>query len=643
MAGYKNSLLRLKPDCLITFDGDTVFDANGYLAHPNIPDTSGQNNHAFIHAVPEPIKSYAMGTRSLVPREDGMDQFSMTFGTQSYLGARVSTFPYPSSKLEIFHSDTLRCEDEFTVSFLFQKTDRDSFISGARYNPVTNKYVTTSGVYNALSRTIFQKGDDIWMRWRREGSWASYDYLDFKFPGPVTSGDYTYRFDLQNGGGRNIITTGNYTDRQIHIVMTRRKEKIGTALFQTTDSVYIDGILYYKRVGTPTSEPYTALNTSSIFIGGNQQAFSYDSLNDRQTTPLMVDNFAVFSNKCLTEDEVSWLYKKIYDYDTYTKRWDPQLYIQMAESTINSFTDPNNVSHTGYIDVNKRNATLTYVGNKSQVQLGVVGPERLIYNKAIKFQANGMAKIITNYSSPVLSSTSEWTLDFFVSFVSSTRGVIFSALSDVWPFKGILIEANVGNDRVQDGSIQVSLEDGLFVSTNTIDAFGNRVRYNDGKFHHISVVRRNSRLELWVDGVLQEDKQGNTGEVNANFGQIYLMGTMPDNLSVTGSMCQLTFFPMSLSPANIKSRSYFFTRTVVEGYVTLKGIPHAATVRCFERTSGKFITQGIADPNTGWYQIDVWSQNYIDVMFFDLKNPGVRPRALGPYLAYEYTDIDDLP
>lgn len=118
---------------------------------------------------------------------------------------------------------------------------------------------------------------------------------------------------------------------------------------------------------------------------------------------------------------------------------------------------------------------------------------------------------------------------------------------------------------------------------------------------------------------------------------------MPDQLSVNGSLCQIAFFTYALSPANIRSRSYFFTRTVVEGYVTLRGVPHAATVRCYERSTGEFVTEGTADGLTGWYKIDVWTENYMDVIFFDINNPSVRPRSLGPYLAYEYTDIDDLP
>lgn len=642
MAGYKNSLYSLKPDCFITYDGDTLFDANGYIRTPNIPDISGNGNDAYVLAVSDEIKSYALGSYPLCERENGIDQYSMSFGSRGYLGAVVpsNVFPYPASMTEIFHSDTLRCEDEFTFSIIFKKTDRDTWFRTAKYNQATGKYATAQSYYKSISRTIFQKGNDVWLRWRGEGSYM-YDFLDFKFPGTVTSGDYTFRYDFQNPQPYNILTTSNYTNRAIHIVMTRQKLKVGTSLFQTVDRVYIDGIKYFERKSQVTNEPSTALNTSSIFIGGNQSVFNVETLDDRQTTPLMVDNFAVWNNKCLTDDQVSWLYKKIYDYPNMTRNWDPQLYIQMNESSLNI----NSPTQSGTISVNKNNATFTYVGLGSQLVPGQPGPKRLIYTPAMFYKANAMARVTSSSgTSPVLtvSSNQDWTLEFFVSFTSASRGVIFSALTDIWPYKGILVEANVNNDIEMAGSIQAQLEDGLTLSTNTIDAFGNSVKYNDGEFHHIVLIRRSSNFEFWVDGVLQGSRYGNNGTISNNYGQIFMMGSMPDNQSVTGGLCQLAFFTYAMQPSNIRARSYFYTRTVVEGYVTLRGVPHAATIRCYERSTGEFVTEGKADPLTGWYKLDVWTENYMDVIFFDINNPSVRPRALGPYLAYEYTDIDDL-
>lgn len=645
MAGYKESLLKLKPDCFITFDGDTLFDSNGYLRQPHIPDVSNNENHALVHAVSDEIKSYAMGIPSLVDRENGMDQYAFAFASRGNTGEYSDDFPYPPSKLEIFHSSTLKCEDEFTFSFIFQKTDRDSWFRSAEYNYVTGKYQTRPGLTKSLSRTIFQKGSDVWMRWRCDGGWYQYDHFDFKFPGPAVSSDYTFRFSLHSQNYTNILNTSNYTQRQIHVVMTRRKLKVGSSLYQTIDSVYLDGIKYFERKSQITNEPSTALNTASIFIGGTQDPYDYVNLNDRQTTPLYIDNFAVFNNRCLTDDEVSWLYKKMYSFTKYTKRWDPQLFIEFAESTLR----PNVEQQTGVIATNKNNATLTYIGQSgTQIIPGVEGPKRLIYTPAMRFQSSGMARIASasnNYTSPVLtvSNNQDYTLELFVAFTSNKKGVIFSAQTDTWPYKGILIEANVSNQVEKRGSIQVSLEDGLFLNSNNIDAFGNDVLYNDGQFHHISVIRRNSNFELWIDGVLHGSRVGNNGSINDRFGQIYLMNSMPENNEVTGALTNLAFFTYAMQPSNIRSRSYFFTRTVVEGFVTLRGVPHPATVRCFERTTGQFVAEDTADPNTGWYQIDVWTENYMDVMFFDLKNPQVRPRALGPYLAYEYTDIDTLP
>jgi hypothetical protein len=64
MAGYQNSLYSLKPDCFITFDGDTLFDNQGYLRTPNIPDVSGNENNAYILATSNAITIIIFFTES---------------------------------------------------------------------------------------------------------------------------------------------------------------------------------------------------------------------------------------------------------------------------------------------------------------------------------------------------------------------------------------------------------------------------------------------------------------------------------------------------------------------------------------------------------------------------------------------------
>lgn len=620
MAGYKKSLMSYKPSCLLTFDGESFHDGDGYLRYPYIHDETGNENHGYVITSNAPVKSYALGSGSLVDRESGYDQFSIQFAPRSH--DTKMPFPYDRTVVEIMHSESIKMRDEFTIMFLFKKDNRDGFFAGAQYNPDKNIYETTNYTYKDFKRTIFRKGVLVGL------DWESYYYsgiqkLRFIFP------DHNYEWQVPS----------EFYGRTYHIAMTRKKNKIGTSLYQTVDTVYMDGRIIYTKTSNITSETSTAFSTSSIFLGGNADAVNYFTLNDRQTSPLWIDNFTVFSELCLDANQIANLYKKCFYYKTYTRRQAPILYAMFDDPEIN----PSLTSHSGRLEMGT--GTLTYFGTPSQLKTGVDGPIRLMGDVATQFKSGGMARIVNSssqYLNPAINSSGDWTLEFFARFNTSTRGVLLSAQTDYEPYKGILIEANMLDEVETVGAIQVKLESGITLGTRNIDSQGNLIRYNDDKFHLYTVIRRGTQIELWIDGTLIDTRYGNSGNMINSFGTIYLFGMMPNKNHVDGAINHLAYYQYAMQDQMIKAKSFFYTRMKIKGNITLQGSPHQATLRIMNHSTGEVVTEGQSNQNTGNYEIDIYTDQFVDVLVFDKKDPNVRYRAFGPLLAGEYTDIDDI-
>jgi hypothetical protein len=627
MAGYKMTALRYKPTCCITFDGESNYDYQGYLRVPQVYDSSGFDNHGVMLATNQVVKPYG-ATTSLLPRESGYDQYSMCFSPRGH--DTNMSFPYDAARVEVFSSNSIDLETDFTISFLFNKKENDGWFQNAIYDPVTNTYKPSpSSTGKTIRRTIFQKGLQVGLVW--VNPWASPDYLEVSFP----TGTQNIAINGANADVNTNRVFRNFYDRTFHITMTCKVNKIGTNLFQIVEELWVDGIIILSRKGNVTSNPSLNPNTASFMIGGNNSTFDPFYCNDRQTSPLFIDNFLVY-DRCLSNDEIASLYKKVFDYDVYTKRWYPLLYAQMGGENLN----PNQTANNGVLDVNpSNNCVLTYFGNQTQVK-NEVGPKRLINESAIEFKDLGMARISNTYTSPVINSSGDYTLEFFAKFSSTERGVIFSAQTDYFPYKGILVEGNVFADQHQVGSLQVTLEDGIYINTKGLNPDGSYIQYNDGEFHHYVVIRRGNKFEFWIDGYLIETKYGNAGNMITSFGSIYLMGMMPEKQYIYGSMCQLAYYDYAMQEHNIRAKAFFFTRVRMKGRVTLQGVPHGATIRIMDHTTGKFLTEGMCDGSTGLYDIDVYTDHYIDIMVFDKFNPNVRYRAFGPDRAEEFTDID---
>lgn len=637
MAGYIKTALRFKPTCFLTFDGESFYDTSGHLNYPYFDDVSGTENYGYMVTVGTPEKPYK-ADGSLVPRQSGYDMKSINFAPDGYQPSRP--FPYESARIEVFHSNSLGMEDEFTISFMFNKLNNDNFFASQKYDGAGD-YTTPIGYNKTFLRTIFQKGNKVGLNWRHNASAAN--SLIFQFPDKA----YTYTIETSASQSNDQISRAfaNFYNRTFHIVMQRKKIPVGTALFKTANIIYVDGVRILYEESSTTSTPTTALTTSSIFIGGNAGVFNPELCEDRQTSQIKIDNFIIYNNKCLTSDEVMQIYKKVFNYDEMVKRWYPLVYAPLDEDI-----NPNINMNTGVLSVSPSSTALQHFGTSAYLTPRVEGSLRLMGATSMQYKNGGMSRIINTNSvlSTVVNPTLDWTVQFFASFGNSNRGVLFAMQNDYYPFKGLVIEANTFNGEHQEGSIQVTIEDNIYVNTIAVEPNGTLVKYNDDKIRLYTICRRDNQLEFWLDGTLIASRYANGGSmlrdttynVASSDNTIYLMSKNPDNNYVSGRMQQFVMYNIALQEHIIRGLSFFFTRMRLNGIITLQGSPHSATLRFSDHTTGTFIVEGQSNINDGKYDIDIYSDSYLDLMVFDKYDPNVRYRAFGPLIADEYTDID---
>lgn len=638
MAGYIKTALRFKPTCFLTFDGESFYDTSGYLNYPHFDDVSNNNNFGFMVTTGAPFKPYKADA-SLVPRQAGYDMKAITFSPDGYTPTRP--FPYESARIEVFHTTTLGMEDEFTISFLFNKRDNDSFFASQRYNGAGD-YTQPSGWNKTFLRTIFQKGNKVGMFWRHVA--GNQNQLIFQFP------DKSYSFNIEGSSAQSNDQANrafaNFYNRTFHIVIQRKKIPVGTTLWKTVNIIYVDGVKFLYEESNVTSNPSTALTTSSIFIGGNAGVFDPELCEDRQTSPITIDNFLVYNNQCLTEDQVAQIYKKAFPFVNMIQRWYPLVYAQLDDEP-----NPNINMNTGTLTVRPSTAiALQHFGTSVNLIPKSDGSLRLMGLTAMGYRNGGMSRIVNTASSlsTVVNPSQDWTVQFFASFGSSKRGILFAMQNDYYPFKGLVIEANAFNDEETEGAIQVKLENGVFLNTIALEPNGQPIKYNDDKMRMYTVCRRGNQFEFWLDGTLVASGFANGGSMlydttynaSSSDNTIYLMSKNPNNNFVVGKMQQLSIYNIAMQPHLIRGISFFFTRMRLNGVVTLQQSPHSATLRFSDHTTGAFVVEGQSSGNDGEYDIDVYSDSYLDLMVFDKTDPNVRYRAFGPIIADEYTDID---
>lgn len=616
MAGYKQTIKNLSPKIFLTFDSDSTFDpVSGYNTFNNvIIDESGNGNDGLIITTSQPIKPYAMGAFGLVGQETYADQYSMTFCPRGF--DTNAAFPYEKVMVIVPDNNSIQIPYDFTISFLFNKSSHED-IRSYTYNTTTGQYYydTSSAAYaKSYFRQIFRKGLQVGMTVNYP--YYSTSYCQFTFPSIAL----------------NWNLPSDFHDRTHHIVMTNKVNDLGGGQHTSTVCVFVDGYMIATNTTNPSYASTNSANTSEYQLGGTNDPVNYNYCNDRQTCALTIDQFVVF-DFALNTNQVGDLIKKLDTYTNFLLLSKPALYWPMSD--ISTFT--NSVTNLG----TTTSYPATYVGTGTQITKSRPGPDRLMLEPSVKFTNGGMLSCLTNTNGAVpFNPSDDYTVEFWVNYETSTPGVIFSCQSNFYPFKGLLVEVNTNNGSQQTGMIEVSVNEVTRIITPSTGLNGDALYWNDGKWHHICVIRRSTTLEFWIDATLIGKIPVPTGALLDNAGSIYMMGMGPGHLEVGGYLSQIALYTTALQHQQIQARSNYFTKYLLIGSVTLQGVPHKALIRVFEHSSGRLLTTGMSDPSTGHYVINCYTENLIDVMILDMTNSNVRPRTLGPCLPNLYSDLN---
>lgn len=619
MAGYKQSVKNLTPKVFLTFDQDTDFNrGTGYLTAINLYDESGNGNNGVIDSDTTQPQSYAMGTVSLVGTEINSQQSSFTFAPLEYNSA--ATFPLQKTLIEIPSSVSNQVPNDFTVMFLLKKKQSSrNLMDSIKWDYTTSQYAGSKPGGYSYNRTIFRKGLQIGMQINMP--WGNQESLQFNFPGYLTTVNIS------------SLPTSFYNNTH-HITMSHKVIQLGFGVYQSKYTVYYDGITIVSYTGPASNIANTALNTTSWQLGGNLDTSDPDYLNDRTTTTTIIDQFTIF-DYALTSNQVMDCFKKTGDYYTLIKRSAPGLYIPFDDKEAT-------VGTTMRVDEGlPSNATANYsartpfTGRQTPTTTKIGGDLGVTFN-------NGMSYINTQngYSpTPVINSSGDFTLEFWCQFQNLQRSVIFSCQGIIYPFAGLLIEANVRDGDEHEGSIQVSLNQNTYLCTPEFDVSGNRMSYADNVYRHYGIIRRGTTLELWIDGVLSVSIPVFSTTLVSDTGQLYLMGMAPGQLMTNGSLCHLVFYPTrALGGYELQGRAYFTVAMLLKGKITLQGVPYPGTVRIFDHNTGVLMYEYKAGAD-GLYSFNVYSNNYLDVMFFSSTDMNVRYQTVGPILATQYADV----
>lgn len=616
MAGYKQSVKNFNPVCFLTFDGSSIYNrGSGEIAVAHIPDESNNNHYGILQTNSGSRKSYSMGTTGLVNREKNADQASFTFAIRGY--DTLSSFPYEKTLIEVLHTEKLKFNKDFTFMFMMRKYTDDSEFRAKKYDYTSESYFIPQYYNNRqITRQLFRKGSTIDMSIIYKVSLPT--VLQVKYPG------YIGEFNIPS----------DFHDKTYHVTMTHRVISVGSNLYRHERKVYLDGIEFLNNLSSIQTSINSAENTAPLEIGGNRDVSDPDYLNDRQTSPIVFDQFAVF-DKALDADEIINLFKKVDSYVEFVKSGKPKLYMTLDDSPLNPSL---NVALAAPVSTTNK---ATYSDSDPFIVRKANLTNRTMGESGANFQ-RGMVKYVSEsiqYHSPVINASNDFTMSFWLSFTSSDRGVVVSCQSNMYPYKGILFEVNQLERSYKKGMLQVSLGDGIYLNPPLKTSNGVEVDYSDGVMRYYTIRRIGTDLELWIDGVRVSTLGVFSNQLIPDFGQMYIMGMAPGLLNVSGTFGHLEFYDRALTQPEIRARSYFHVVMLVKGRITVQGIPHRATIRVYDHYTGDLIKEGFSD-SEGFYTMNVYSNNLLNIVYFDKFDNNIKSRIYGPLIAHEYADVE---
>lgn len=559
MSGYKAQVIN--DDCcsLWSFDGDLFDPVTRRLLVPEgepriIMDEIDNLNPAILHSDHEVYLGYRLGLPSMVVHEQ-TDQHSCAFG---YYG-RMPDHPsqYPKAYLEIPHTTTYMFPrlGSFSIEFIIKK-DYDNYGCGI-IRPVMKK----AGVF------------------------------DIRFNFPCYG---TILLEVFHPGGSTSINTSflgqNLLGRTFHFCLVWSVVEIGANVYRGTARSYINARVATEQVYTYYDTfPNTNIVTP-IEIGG--VGGSANLSNDRNTSPLILDQIAVY-DKAITQDQVANHYSKIFPYVEMLKN--------DFATNIWEFSDVDSLS----------NFTITpLVGNLSGEYIGVrsqnfirqqPGPSTIPVSTSASFMGGGHAFFsnVNAWNAPIpINISGDYSYEWWFRTSEPSRCVLLSAQQYRYPFNGLLVQLNMRDHNFFSGALQFSeCESDPVLNSRVLNDNGNRFNFNDGKWHHIAIVRAAQRVQLWLDGIKHSEVVTPPKNVGAP-GQITLMNMMPGRLKCDGFVCDFAIYPFALQEHQIKARVTYSTVYKIRGIVTLMGVPFQATLRFYKTYTGELVQEIQSDPES---------------------------------------------
>lgn len=605
MSGFKQANLDLHPKLFLTFDGD-AFDPITFdlLGTPRrIIDESGEGNNAIFQADSTVLLGHRLGMLSLVELEPS-DQYGISFG---YYGAQPA---HPSvwakTYLEVPHSASFQFPDlgSYTISLMYQKAAEDSAFRAYPGMSAGN-----------LVRPMINKGTAFKMSYI--DNVAAQDQIQIVHP----AGTMNFSIPLASA----------FLQTQNHIVFVWEVKPAVSSTYFGTAKLYINGTLVATQ-GYPFFDTYPNTNVASpIFVAGTTDTPG-TNFNDRTTVNTIYDQIAIF-DKALTDDEVGRLFKKTRTYERLVQASSPTHYwaFDDAESTTSTTITPLVGTVSG-----------EYYGGIAKVLRRRTGPPNIPGAVSTYFQNGGCAAVHRTSAgyTPLFNPAGDYTIDFWFTCSSSDRGVILSMQTDIAPYTGMLLQVNRRNDVFSNGSLQFNVTEDYFVTSKTVSDLGTTpLYYNDGNWHHCALIRRNSMIEMWLDGILHSTISVPTGAMpSIGPGQLYLMAMMPGKLSVNGNLAHLAITNRALQAHEIRMRQSYAIIYRVKGAVTLQGVPYRANIRVYRHLNGELLQEILSDPNDGTYTLHLVDNSVVDLMILNMQDRNVRYRAFGPILPSTYDD-----
>lgn len=611
MAGFKQTVLSHLPKIFLTFDGDEYDETTRKLsAIPQVfLDESGYGSNIMLHNEDENYPAYRMGIPSLIDLEQ-TDQHSTSFGWYGHQPSASTR--WPKSFVEVQHQSHLTFSDNrgsYTVGFFTNKVtneqnwrDVEQGLGNSHYTSTLNKrFIRKAGAFDIFYR-------DYWA--------SSQDELRFTHP-----------------GGADIVwvVPSWFYNKKNFVVCTWSVTETDPDVYLNEAKLYINGHLYGSYSNTTSGTYPTSTSTSPIEIAGVINASS--TFDDRQTSDMQLDQIFVL-NKALTPDEVCRLYRKSKTYDTINVLAQSISYWPMTDvedSGIFTMTDL-----TGYNNGE-------YQGGITRIIRQQTPPSQILGGSSVLFNNGGIAaahRYWTSYYSPVFSLPTDFTVHLWVKFSNTDRSVIWSFQQEDWPHKGILLEANRRNNIAAPGHLQFSISQDYQVSSMPFQDNGEPYNFNDGKFHHVAMVRKGTLIYLWIDGILHGSLTCPTQTFSLpGPGQVYFMGAAPGHLNTQGYMSAVGVLGYALDDAEIRMLNAYSLIYRIQGTVTLEGNPYMATVRAYRHRTGELTRETFSDVSTGDYLITLYDNSLIDLMVMNKQDQNIRYRVYGPITPAMYEDI----